>query len=88
MDLLAPEEDTDLEGEDRTDLSISDVGASTPSTEESKTVLISPAFTENGETPPPPLLSHYNDAHELGNICVAANSPRIASTNISPSPEP
>ena len=88
MDQLASEEDTDHDLEDETDVSTSNIRPSVLSAETSRTALILPTFTDNGEAPHPSLHSQYNDARKLGNISVAADSPLISSTNNPPSPEP
>ena len=88
MDQLASEEDTDHDLEDETDVSTSNIRPSVLSAETLRTALILPTFTDNGEAPHPLLQSQYNDARELGNISMAATSPRISSTNNLPSPKP
>ena len=79
---------TDLESEDETDVSTSNVLPSVSPAEPSRTALLLPKLTETEDAPHSLLLSQYNNAHGLGNISMAADSPRIASTNNPPSPEP
>ena len=88
MDQLASEEVVNLESEEKTDVSTSNVRPSILSAETSRTALPPSAFTDTEDAPHPLLLSQYNDACELGNISVAADSPRISSANATPSPEP
>ena len=88
MDQLASEEVVNLESEEKTDVSTSNVRPSILSAETSRTALPPSAFMDTEDAPHPLLLSQYNNARELGNISMAATSPRISSTNNPPSPEP
>ena len=88
MDQLASEENADLDSEDTTDVSTSNVRPSVSPAEASRTALPPSAFTDTEDAPRPLLLFQYNNACGLGNISMAADSPRIASTNNPPSPEP
>ena len=88
MDQLASEENADLDSEDTTDVSTSNVRPSVSPAEASRTALSPPTFTDTEDAPHPLLLSQYNNARELGNISMAVDSPRISSANATPSPEP
>ena len=88
MNQLASEEDADLGSEDEIDVSTSNAQVSVSPREASRTVLLPPTLTDTEDAPHPLILSQYNDARELGNTSMAADSPQIASTNNPPSPEP
>ena len=87
MDQLASEK-ADIELEHKTDVSTSDFRPSTSRAEASRTAPLPPTLTDTEDAPHPSLQSQYNNARELGNISMAADSPRIASANTTPPPEP
>ena len=88
MDQLASEEDTDIESEDETDVSISNVQTSATSAAPPKTVLLPPALTDIEEAPHPLLLSQCENSRGLKNVSISADYPRIASANRPPSHRP